>query len=260
MPELGRVRRAWEAQARRRRKKKRRVKTLIYRCRLSWTRQNALLALFSAGATARAAARAVGVNRMTAQRIFRVFRERIALSRAAVSPFVGRAEVDECYLSGGRGGRRVSKQGRSLSGKFAVVGVAQREKMSGLRRLRLQVVGRVDCPTLTAFVVDNVRRGAQVHTDQLPAYKLGLVGFDHRQVNHHREYKCAATGACTNLIENAWSVLKRHLGRFCGGWRHNLILFLREIEMRWECGVASFGAALRELLLDSLRPPEKLRI
>ena len=197
-------------------------------------------------------------RRMTAQRIFRVFRERIALSRAAVSPFVGRAEVDECYLSGGRGGRRVSKQGRSLSGKFAVVGVAQREKMSGLRRLRL--VGRVDCPTLTAFVVENVRRGAQVHTDQLPAYKLGLVGFDHRQVNHHREYKCAATGACTNLIENAWSVLKRHLGRFCGGWRHNLILFLREIEMRWECGVATFGAALRELLLDSLRPPSKLRI
>ena len=57
----------------------------------------------------------------------------------------------------------------------------------------------------------------------------------------------------TRIGRAAWGCLKRHLGRFCGGWRHNLILFLREIEMRWECGVASFGAALRELLLDSLR-------
>ena len=69
MPELGRVRRAWEAQARRRRKKKRRVKTLIYRCRLSWTRQNALLALFSAGASAlsRSSLRVAAANNATAQ-------------------------------------------------------------------------------------------------------------------------------------------------------------------------------------------------
>ena len=60
-----------------------------------------LFALFCAGATARASARAAGVNRNTAARIFRVFRLLIALSRLSLAPFSGRVEIDECYLRGG---------------------------------------------------------------------------------------------------------------------------------------------------------------
>lgn len=42
--------------------------------------------------------------------------------------------------------------------------------------------------------------------------------------------------------------MRRHLNRFCGGYRHNLRLFLAEIEMRFECGVQTFEKALRKLL------------
>lgn len=232
----------------------RRRKTLIYRCRLSWAKQRLLLALFAAGATAAGAARAARVNRDTGQRIFRVFRTMIALERAAVAPFCGRAEIDECYLSGGAGGRRAAKRGRSLAGKFCVIGAAQREENSGLRRLRLKVIPRADSPTLTAFARETVAAGADVHTDQLSAYnRLDAAGFRHFSVNHHRMFRERATGACTNLIESAWSGLKRHFVRFCGGWRHNLELFLREFEMRWECGAAAFERALEALLLARLR-------
>lgn len=242
------------------RRKRRRRRTMIYRCRLTWTKQRLLLALFVAGSTARAAARAAGVNRDTATRIFRLLREFIALERAAIAPFFGRAEIDECYLSGGVGGRKVAKRGVSLDGKFCVVGAAQREANSGLRRLRLKIITRVNTETLTAFARETIAPGADVHTDQLSAYKLDAAGFRHFQVNHHREFRNRDTGACTNLIESAWSVLKRHFARFCGGWRHNLHLFLREVEMRWELGADHFGAGLRALLDENLRACRALNL
>lgn len=225
-------------------------KNLIYRCKLSVLKQRDLIRLFVCGVTARQAARVVGVNRNTAIRIFRLFRMKIALNRAALSVFRDRAEIDECYLSGGKGGRKAAKRGRSLDGKFAIVGVTQFERNSGLRRVRFECVERVDSQTLTAFARAHVEPGAEIHTDQLASYKLRAAGFVHRTVNHHKNFKDPKTGACTNLIENAWSLMRRHFDRFCGGWRHNLTLWLREMEMRIECGMVSFFGAFQELMRE----------
>lgn len=227
-----------------------RKRSLVYRCRVSFEQQKLLLVLFSTGATARAAARAAGVNRNTATRIFRIFRRRIAIHRTAIAPFCGVCEIDECYISGGVGGRNAARQGRSLAGKFAVVGVAQRDPATGTRRLHLQRLHRVNTLTLSRFALDTVVPGSTVHTDQLASYKLESLGYVHKRVNHSRMFKDFRTGACTNNIESAWSVLRRHFGRFCGGWRHHLREWLAEIEMRYECGVARFHDELFKILLS----------
>lgn len=224
--------------------------SLIRRCRLSLEKQKALLLLFSVGATARAAARAAGVNRNTATRIFRLFRIMIYLSRITLAPFTGNVEIDECYISGGQGGRRVSRQGRSLAGKFAIVGVAQRCPETGTRRARFENLRRVNTLTLSDFALTHVERGSEIHTDQFAAYKLAPLGYVHKRVNHSLVFKNFKTGACTNNIESAWGVFKRHLRRFCGGWRHNLTLWLRESEMRYECGVDTFFDKMKKLVRE----------
>lgn len=228
--------------------KKKMRQSLIRRCRVSVAKQRVLFALFCAGATARASARAAGVNRNTAARIFRVFRLLIALSRLSLAPFSGRVEIDECYLRGGNGGRKVARQGRCNAGKFVVVGAAQRCPETGTRRLKTAVIPQANRETLHAFARKHVAPGSEINTDQFKAYKLNKCGYVHKRVNHSLVFKDFRNGACTNTIESAWSVLRRHLGRFCGGYRHNLHLFLAEIEMRFECGVKAFEKRLKKLL------------
>lgn len=217
------------------------------RSKLSAGTQQLLLRLFCAGVTARGAALAAGVNRNTSTRFFRIFRRRIALARAALAPLVGECAADECYLRGGPGGRKAARRGRSLAGKFAVAGVAQRDAETGVRRVRMARIDRVDEGTLAGFVRAGVAAGATVHTDSLASYRLAPLGYRHLRVNHSVKFKDRRTGACTNVIESCWALLKRHLCRFCGGWRHNLDLWLREVEMRWECGGARFFAELDRL-------------
>lgn len=228
-----------------------RKRSLVVGSKVALGKQKALLSMFSVGVTARAAARAVGVNRNTAARFFRIFRRRIALHRAAIAPFVGGSdgacEIDECYVAGGPGGKKVSRRGRSLAGKFAIVGVAQRDKTTGTRRVRMECLPRVNAPALSDFALRNVAPGSLIHTDQFLAYKLAPLGFIHRRVNHSRMFKNFRTGACTNNIESAWSQLRRHFSRFCGGWRHSLDDWLKEMEMRIESGVKYFYRDLSAL-------------
>ena len=125
-----------------------------------------------------------GVNRNTAARIFRIFRLRIAFARLSFAPFVGKVEIDECYLSGGNGGRKVARQGRCNAGKFVVVGVAQRFPGTGTRRLKTAIIPQANRATLHAFACENVKPGSVIHTDQLRAYDLNRCGFIHKRVNH----------------------------------------------------------------------------
>jgi len=218
---------------------------LIHRCRLSVEKQRTLLKFFANGVSGCATARATRVDKKTALRIFRIFRNAILWHRRAISPFTGTVQADECYLHGAPRknpyGKKFRFRGRSLDGKFCIAGIAQRDPQTGTRRVRLSAIDSINSETLCGFIAENVSRGSTVHTDQLPAYNaLPDHGFTHHTVCHQREWKNKTTGACTNLIESVWSQLKRHLARFNGGWRYHLTHWLAETEMRYECGVDSF--------------------
>jgi transposase len=91
--------------------------------RLPRSIQEELIKQFVAGATARAAADLVGVNRHTATLYFSKLREIIALQVEADTPFFsGEIELDESYF----GGQRKSKRGRGAAGKTIVFGLLKR--------------------------------------------------------------------------------------------------------------------------------------
>ena len=208
-----------------------RLMSIVYRCKLSMYKQRRLLDLFVSGCTARAAACVVGVNRMTAILFFRKIRILIFLSRVYSQKLQGVVEVDECYTSSGEGGRKAAKQGRNLQGKIALIGAICR----ATRQVFIKRVSDTKKDTLNAFCCNNISRNSVIHTDSFRSYnELKKYGFRHLKVNHFQTFKNFKTGACTNLIESCWAVMRRHLIRFNGGFRNNLDLWLAEIEMRIE--------------------------
>lgn len=140
-------------------------------------------------------------------------------------------EVDECYTSGGKGGRKVARQGRGLAGKIAFAGAIERHG----RRVRIERIESASRKNLTSFIVRNVRRGATVHTDSFKSYlDVPKYGYTHCRVNHFLTFKDRKSGACTNMIESVWSQMLCHWERFRGGFRNNLDLWIAEIEFRIE--------------------------
>lgn len=211
-------------------------KQIVPYCKLSLSKQRKLRDLFLAGSTARGAARVVGVNRMTGILFFRKLREKIAAERIAeAQKKIGAksdiVEVDECYTSGGKGGRKVARQGRGLMGKLAFAGAIERRG----RRVRIERIKSASRESLTSFIARKVRRGSIVHTDSFKSYlDVPKYGYKHCRVNHFLTFKDSKSGACTNLIESVWAQMRRHWNRFCGGFRNNLHLWIAEIEFRIE--------------------------
>lgn len=224
--------------------------SLVYRCKLSPAVQRKLAECFAMGATARAAAPIAKVARATATLFFRKIRAKIHAERERRAPFAGTVEVDESYFHaapGGRKARRASKvRGASTIGLFPVVGAVERET----RRVITECVLRADAGTLSAFLSRYVSPDCKaLFTDSFRGYNgARFAGYNHHTVNHRREFFNKKTGACTNMIESVWSRFKRHLCRFCGGWRHYFRLWLSECEFRCENKTATFFDALMKVL------------
>ena len=86
------------------------------------------------------------------------------LRRAMVRPgrdaLEGIVEIDETLI----GGVKPGKRGRGADGK-ALVAIAAEVHESGPGRVRMRRIANASADTLTEFVLDNVARGAEVHTD-----------------------------------------------------------------------------------------------
>ena len=89
--------------------------------RLSIYKQRELIKMFVAGATARASAEIVGVNKHTAATFYKRLRQLIA-SKLPSYELSGEVESDESYF----GGVRKGKRGRGAAGKVAVFGLLKR--------------------------------------------------------------------------------------------------------------------------------------
>jgi hypothetical protein len=84
-----------------------------------------------------------------------------------------------------------------------VVGTIERDT----RRIRLEIVKDRERDTLEDFVLRTVEGGSQINTDLWRGYsELGLIGYAHEPYNHSLGHFSG-----TNMIENLWSVIKRHL-------------------------------------------------
>ena len=151
-----------------------------------------------------------GVSYPTIRSWFRKLRR--TLPRSHGSKLSGIIEVDESFFGKQKYGRQT-----------IVIGAIERET----RRLRLQIIKDRRRRTLERFTLQNVAFGSNVLTDYHEGYnELFLFGYDHRRCNHSIGHF-----GDTNIIENMWGVIKRHLiSLYC-----NLsITDLKYILIEWE--------------------------
>jgi transposase-like protein len=123
----------------------------------------------------------------------------------------GAVEADETYIGGVprnmHKNRRIrySIQKQGGAGKAVVHGMLDRE----LRQVRAQVVPNAKRETLQQLILDNVKFGSKLFTDNAVAYDKMQWRYAHDVVTHVDEYVRGEVH--TNGLENFWSLLKRGL-------------------------------------------------
>lgn len=161
--------------------------------------------------------RALGVSQKTAW--FMLHRLRLALkTQAFVFKIGGKdsggVEVDETFVGGklknmhrDRRARFAAQGGHTggSTGKAIVQGMLDRDE----RKVRAKVVPNWKRETLQTEVLNNVRYGSKVYSDDAVSYDGLKEKYVHEVVNHAEEYVRGQVH--TNGLENFWSLLKRNL-------------------------------------------------
>ena len=105
-------------------------------------------------------------------------------------------EVDETYV----GGKVRSRDW--MARKTKIVGAKDRET----KKVRVEVLRRINKETIRDFLDEHIERGARVHTDGAGWY-VGMP-FPHESVDHYAK-EWVRGDVHTNGIESFWSMLKR---------------------------------------------------
>jgi transposase-like protein len=131
----------------------------------------------------------------------------------------GEVEVDETFVGGklkNMHRSRANKLNKIKSGagyetrvhhenKTVVMGMLDRDS----RQVRAKVVPNVKRETLQNEILQNVKYGSAVYTDQAVAYDTLHRRYIHDTVNHAETYVKGRVH--TNGLENFWSLMKRNL-------------------------------------------------
>ena len=157
-------------------------------------------------------ARTVGVTQKSAW--FMLHRIRAAFKQKPDGTKIGgcgsEVEVDETWVGGKSINMHKERRTRYQAsgghhGKTVVQGILDREQ----REIRAKVVPNVNRETLQTEVLNNVKYGTRVYTDNAVAYDKLRWRYIHEFVNHAERYVSGRVS--TNGLENFWSLFKRNL-------------------------------------------------
>jgi transposase len=192
--------------------------------KISASRWLILIKLFELSVSARKASVEMNMSYKTTLKAFDLLRKAIdeELSRCD-EVLKGEIELDESYF----GGKRKGKRGRGAAGKTIVFGILERGG-----KVSVEIVKNVTAETLMKETMKKVRRGSIVYTDKWKGYdSLMFSGYKHLNIDH--KYKFKEGKVFINGVEGFWSFAKERLIRYHGISRHKFILYLREMEWRY---------------------------
>lgn len=176
------------------------------------------------GVSAKELQRQLGVTYKTAWRMAREIRKHMGKVDGD-EILTGVVEIDETYV----GGKREGKRGRGAENKTIVMGMMEK---SG--ELIAKVVPNIKKKTLQTIIENNIAKGSELHTDELPSYTgLRNKGYTHKTVNHgDKQY---VNGDChVNGIEGFWARLKLSIqGTHVHVSSKYLLNYVREFEYRF---------------------------
>ena len=180
------------------------------------------------GVAAKELQRQVGISYKTAWRMARLIREHMAHidGEWPLGGPGGEVEADETYIGGKTTG---GKRGRGAPNKTVVFGMLERGG-----DVMATVVPNVRKRTLQPIVIENVKMGSTIHTDELRSYfGLGQAGYRHETVTHGAgEY--VRQGSHVNGIEGFWSRLKLSIrGTHVHVSAKHLQKYVKEFEYRY---------------------------
>jgi transposase len=199
------------------------TKKLIPNSKLSNRQVSKLMDYFAMEVPAKTAARAMGINRHSAERVYQIIRRCLALECEKHNPFGGEVEVDESYF----GGIRKGKRGRGAADKIPVFGLLKRNGW-----VYTKIVTDVARETLRKIIRTKVIPHAVIYSDSFRSYdSLILDGYKHYRINHGKTF--ANKRNHINGIENFWSYAKTKLKKYYGVNRQEFYFYLKEMEFRF---------------------------
>lgn len=180
--------------------------------------------LFSLEVSAHRAAKELGLAYNTTHKLFMKIRQAlVAKVEEGAQKAAGEVEMDEAYF----GGKRRGKRGRGAAGKIPVFGILQRGG-----KVRVEILPDVSSESLLRLAVAKVKRGSLIYTDQFKGYD-GLVSYGFRHQRIDKTTRFANGRVYLNGIEGFWSFAKERLAKFHGVGKDNFILYLKELEFRY---------------------------
>jgi transposase-like protein len=136
----------------------------------------------------------------------------------------GEIEVDESYF----GGIRKQLRGRAVQGKAVILGLLKRRG-----RVYTRPVPNVTRTVLQRIIRQKVPRGSTIYSDGFRSYD-GLLtdGYRHHRILHEQTF-AHSRRRHINGIENFWGFAKTKLRRYYGVRRSHFVLYLKEMEFRF---------------------------
>jgi transposase len=182
-----------------------------------------VLHYFSLEIPANKAAKDLGMNYKAVRSKYMQYRQEIYnYLQQEFNKLSGEIECDESYF----GGKRKGLRGRGSAGKIKVFGMLERQG-----RIFTTIVDNVTAETLLNEIKSNSEKGSVFYTDKFRSYKSLKFYGKHLTIDHNKYFKNGRRHI--NGLEGFWSFAKERLLKYHGINKNNFLLYLKEMEFRY---------------------------